>query len=114
MSRPPNNQIADPAVIWRKMFALEARKGYLDTAVSGGFERYFAGQPTTAADGAVPELRKLFTGYARLDAGQREQRIEQAQALLRTGATPRGAPAVEVPHTPTQKKPSPRRAAPLP
>jgi ATP-dependent DNA helicase RecG len=115
MSRPRDNATADPAALWRKMFALEARKGFLDSAVSGGFERYFAGQ--SASNGSadrIADLRQLFAGYARLEPGQREQRIEQALALLRSDQPRSKAPVVEVRRPAPPKKPAPRRTTPLP
>jgi ATP-dependent DNA helicase RecG len=116
MSRPRDNATADPSALWRKMFALEARKGFLDSAVSGGFERYFAGQQAVANGSGerVAELRRLFAGYARVDARERERRIEQALAILDAGRPPREASVADIRSPAPPKKQAPRRAAPLP
>jgi len=116
MSRPRDNATADSSVLWRKMFALEARKGYLDSAVSGGFERYFAGQSAASNGSAdrLAELRRLFAGYAGLGASQRAQRIERALTLLHAGETQRATPVAEAKRPAPPKKPAQRRVAPLP
>ncbi len=77
----------DHATVIRKMFALEARKGFQDTAVSGGFERYFAGLERQSGNISTEErwispLASLFDGYSELDPDARKDRLQRARAIL--------------------------------
>ena len=87
MSTSRVDNLADQIVIIRKMLALEARKGFQDTAVSGGFERYFvslehrisgAGSPSARISGLIA----LFGGYGSLEPSDRQQRVERALSVL--------------------------------
>ena len=116
MSRSPGNTTAESSVLWRKMFALEARKGYLDSAVSGGFERYFAGL-NVASNGAADQLghlQRLFVGYAQLNPKQREHQVEQALTLLQSASTRAEQGVVEPPRPAPSKKTVARRSISLP
>ena len=69
-----------------KMLELEARKGYQDRAVSGGFERFFAGlqgNDSFELDQQVStRLSQVFSGYSELGPDEREARVDQARTIL--------------------------------
>ncbi|MGA7672726.1 MAG: DEAD/DEAH box helicase, partial [Nitrolancea sp.] len=88
MSTSRHGTQIDHTSVIKKMFALEARKGFQDTAVSGGFERYFGGLHTKTRHGDLIEderiarLASMFAGYGELDQASRRERLEQARAIL--------------------------------
>ncbi len=87
MSTSRVDNLADQIVIIRKMLALEARKGFQDTAVSGGFERYFVGLEHRISVAESPSARisgliALFDGYGSLEPSERQQRVKRALTVL--------------------------------
>lgn len=111
MSSSRTNQSLDQTTLLQKMLALESRKGFRDTAVSGGFERYFAGLPGRSQGAGSPtavdlaELSRLFEGYGRLEIDERERRVNHALQILRLPARPSDSPVV-VPKSMAPKKAS--------
>lgn len=84
-SRPDNQ--SDQIPILKKMLALEIRKGFQDTSVYGGFERYVAnlarrGGVNQSIPSRFGRIIALFDGYASLSEVERQQRVRQAQTLL--------------------------------
>lgn len=98
----------------RKVLTLEARKGFQDTAVTGGLERFVAGfAPRLDATGA--HLRRVVAGYRELSADERRRRITQAQLILEGRRTPEPAAAAlgnTATSPATRAAAGPRRAAP--
>ncbi len=82
----PDNQVGQ-VLILKKMLALEERKGFQDTSVFGGYERYFANLkqqlPANGIEmGGIARVIGLFDGYASLTVDERQRRVRQAIALL--------------------------------
>ena len=104
--------------IVRKVLTLEARKGFQDSAVGGGIERFLTGF-ATRLDGKVEArpLARLFAGYNRLPVEQRRERVVRAQRYLdgRLQAPPAARePAPEAPTAAPAKPPrqAVKRSAP--
>ncbi|MDI3339024.1 MAG: ATP-dependent DNA helicase RecG [Sphaerobacter sp.] len=75
---------SDPLGLLSKILALEARKGYQDTAVTGGLAAFIAAHARAGrADGPLAELARLFADYHQLSPDQRRARVAQAERLLR-------------------------------
>ncbi|HET9014822.1 MAG TPA: ATP-dependent DNA helicase RecG [Thermomicrobiaceae bacterium] len=73
----------------RKVLALEVRKGFQDTAVSGGLSAFVARQiQTNAQADRLAALVPLMADYARLDPSERRRRVERVQAALALPAAP--------------------------
>jgi len=113
MSTSRHGTQVDHTSIIKKMFDLEARKGFQDTAVSGGFERYFDGlqrqsrQSAPAEDERISRLAGLFESYGLLDPDARRELLEQARAILNSakGSTP--PDTRQSPTKPVTGKPAP-------
>ncbi len=115
MSTSRHGTQIDHATVIKKMFALETRKGFQDTAVSGGFERYFDGLTRqsnggTSGDVRISRLASLFEGYGHLDPEARRERLQRARAILEASSTSDGP----TPRTPahTSKPATPKPATP--
>ncbi|HVB63843.1 MAG TPA: ATP-dependent DNA helicase RecG [Nitrolancea sp.] len=115
MNRLRGDRTEEQTSLWKKMFALESRKGFRDTSVSGGFERFFAGLHAreNPANGAgtdfLAELAQIFEGYARLEIDERERRINHALAILHPPSIQPGATDATRPISV-----APRKLAPAP
>lgn len=98
MSTSQPAAFTDQIPIIRKMLALEVRKGFHDTSVSGGFERYFAGLEGRGPGESMQRQRltslaKLFDGYSTLDESIRKQRVRDALTLLASKQESRAQPS---------------------
>ena len=101
----------------RKILELEHRRGFTDTSVFGGLDKFITNWTTQAVSAAsTPELVKKFhrlfdTGYAAMDTEKRRQWTDDVLQLLDEleGNTPRGpTPDVAVGRSAAAGKP-PRR-----
>jgi ATP-dependent DNA helicase RecG len=97
----------------RKVLELEHNKGYSDTAVFGGLDRFLTTW-TAKNEGAItnPALLKSFNKllgikYASLDERQRRQHIK---AILDLTAEPEKAPESRIKPPPIKKQPAPKPA----
>ncbi len=88
MSRSRTGRPTNQLTIVEKMLALESRKGYRDTSVSGGFERYFANLDRdgsgAGASSEIERIAPLFRDYSSLSEREREDRVTQAMDLIRS------------------------------
>ena len=84
----------------RKILSLERQKGYADTAVVGGLDRFLAGRLERLPDD--PPIRLPPQGYASITGAQRRRWVEDTLKLLDAGQEPR---------TKAAGAPAPRRAA---
>ncbi len=98
----------EPVALLAKVFALEERKGFQDTAVAGGLAAllarnsatWIATQPSLKA--TLRRLSELLDDYASLSPVERARRIEAARKLL-------GAPTVTSPGPPLHQLAPERR-----
>src|SRR5579875_2214793 len=73
---------AGAIALLKKVFELEARKGFRDEAVAGGIERLLPAQAGRLPEQTRFELRDLLRGYHELGRQERQSRIEAALELL--------------------------------
>ncbi|MFH1650594.1 MAG: ATP-dependent DNA helicase RecG, partial [Chloroflexota bacterium] len=104
-----------------KILELEHRKGYHDTAVIGGLDKFlkqWSGQVSgqLARPGLLRDFQRIIgTGYASLTPSQREQWVAQLRAFM-AGASPESPPPVAKSPASAVSRKAPRRrlAAPPP
>ncbi|MBX6341819.1 MAG: DNA helicase RecG, partial [Thermomicrobiaceae bacterium] len=87
------------ARLLEKVLALEERKGFQDTAVAGGLER-FAARQLAGLDGPLASARGLLAGYGRLDPAARADRVARVRALLDGRSASARAPLADRPAAP--------------
>src|SRR5690606_22159030 len=120
MSRDSRRRPCDLLGLFDKVLALESRKGFQDNAVAGGLAAFAAAQARNAAsDGPASEtlsaLVRLFAGYDRLSARERQERVAQAGQLIERARTSGGPPPRELPRLSSSAPPRvPSRATATP
>jgi ATP-dependent DNA helicase RecG len=87
MADATTSQLSERLELLRKVLQLERRKGFDDSAISGGLEPFIrrtAGEAQEAQFhvGAFNELARLVSGYRELDPPSRRASIEQAERVI--------------------------------
>jgi ATP-dependent DNA helicase RecG len=87
MSQNSTNSLNDRLELLLKVLRLESRKGFDDSAVSGGLEAFIrrsASEADLSGDGAsvLDRLIGTFEGYGDLPAAERASRVSTAEQLL--------------------------------
>jgi len=95
-----SNLQPDMATLLQRVLSLEQRKGYRDTAVAGGIQRFLDQQTPIWRKHAphhhvlIDEICRLFARYQQASVTERKQIVEQALTLLTHAAPPTHTQAV--------------------
>lgn len=113
MAETTNRGLTEQLELLGKILNLERRKQFDDAAISGGIEAYVRRRADEARDSGegveiYNELSLTFDDYANLPVQVRQQRVDQAERLIRNIS---GQPATVPSAEPAEKTPS-RRPTP--